>query len=329
MTVSRARPADVRRGMALIERAASLAGALGDPYLLGFARINLGTAWMTLGDWEESERALELGLRTLEEGRCVGVSWECSFARACMVNVLRCLGRMEELSALGNQWLRIAIENGDRYGGVWIRLHTAAGVLASGDPQAAQARLDESMAGWPGTLFTPQHMAAALLAAEIDLYRGDPARAVQRLDDCWATATRSFAMGWQVTRIWALQVRAGAAVALARAEPKHRDSSMATARRCLAGLLREGARPHAVGAALTVQAGLDAADGRTQAAALRLDRAASQFDAAKMGLHAASARWSRARLLGEDPEPFAQRSRALGVRDVDRWAAMYMPGTAA
>jgi serine/threonine protein kinase len=330
MTVSRARPQDVKRGRALIEKAAAIGERLGDPYVSGFARINAGTGHMTLGEWAEAREELDRGLQMLE-ARCTGVSWECSFARACMVNVLRCLGDLEQLGLRGREWLRIANENGDIYGAVWIRLHSAMVPLAGDDPAAAEVELRESVAGWSSTLFTPQHMVATLLATELDLYRGNPEVGSRRLEEVWKVATRSFAMGWQITRIWANELRGGSALEAARAGGSDRDQHLARARRCAALLEKEGKRPHARGPALVLQAGLASALGQSDRAADLLAQGAEQFTAAGMALHAASAQWGRGQLVSDAAATAAAGEaestlRSHGVKNVARWARMYLPG---
>jgi len=334
MTVSRARPQDVARGNALIEKAAAIGEKLGDPYVAGFARINAGTAHMTLGEWAAAREELDRGLHLLET-RCTGVSWECSFARSCMVNVLRCLGDLEQLGQRGGEWLRTASENGDIYGAVWMRLHTAMVPLAGDDPTTAEQELRDSVAGWSSTLFTPQHMVGILLATEVDLYRGNAQEAFPRLEEVWSVATRSFAMGWQITRIWALALRGGAALASARQHRAdggaERDQALARARRCAVLLDKEGRRPHARGPALVLHAGLASWREQPDRAAELLAQAAEQFRDAGMALHAASALWGRGQLVADAAAATAAGEaestlRASGVKNVARWARMYLPG---
>ncbi|HEY7372937.1 MAG TPA: protein kinase [Polyangia bacterium] len=334
MTVSRARPQDVARGNVLIEKAAAIGEKLGDPYVAGFARINAGTAHMTIGEWAAAREELDRGLHLLET-RCTGVSWECSFARSCMVNVLRCLGELDQLAQRGGEWLRTASENGDIYGAVWMRLHTAIVPLAADDPATTEQELRESVAGWSSTLFTPQHMVGILLATELDLYRGNAQVAAPRLEEVWSVATRSFAMGWQITRIWALALRGGAALAAARQQQgdggAERDQSLARARRCAALLDKEGRRPHARGPALVLHAGLASWQGQADQAAGLLAEAAEQFREAGMAIHAASALWGRGQLVSDAAAAAAAGEaeatlRARGVKNIARWARMYLPG---
>jgi tetratricopeptide (TPR) repeat protein len=330
MTVSQARPPDIARGNALIEQAAEIGKRLGDPYVAGFVRINAGTAHMTLGNWVAARAELEQGLQDLE-ARCTGVSWECSFARACLMNVLRCLGDLEQLRQRGREWLRTASENGDIYGAVWIRLHTAMVTLAGDDPTAADVELQESVSGWSSTLFTPQHMVRILLATEVDLYRGNAQVAFGRLEEVWKVATRSFAMGWQITRIWALSLRGGAALGAARAGEADREQRLARARQCAASLDKVSGQPHARGPALVLRAALANWAGQSDRAADLLAQAAEQFTAAGMVLHAASARWGRGQLASDgaaanDAIDAETTLRSHGVKNVARWARMYLPG---
>jgi hypothetical protein len=249
-----------------------------------------------------------------------------------MVNVLRCQGDLEQLGQRGGEWLRTASENGDIYGAVWMRLHTAMVPLAGDDPTTAELELRESVAGWSSTLFTPQHMVGILLATEVDLYRGNAQVAYPRLEEVWSVATRSFAMGWQITRIWALALRGGAALAAARQQHTNvgadRDQALARARRCAVLLDKEGRRPHARGPALVLHAALASWQGQTDRAADLLAQAAEQFRDAGMVLHAASALWGRGQLVSDAAAAESAEStlRARGVKNVAAWARMYLPG---
>jgi hypothetical protein len=210
-------------------------------------------------------------------------------------------------------------------------LHTAMVTLAGDDPAGADGELQKSVSGWSSTLFTPQHMVRILLATEVDLYRGNAQVAFGRLEEVWKVATRSFAMGWQITRIWALSLRGGAALAAARAGNAERDQKLARARQCAARLDKVTGRPHARGPALVLRAALANWAGQSDQAADLLAQAADQYTAAGMALHAASALWGRGQLVSDgaasnDAIEAEATLRAHGVKNVDRWARMYLPG---
>lgn len=329
LMIARGIPREVDKGRRLIAEAERIARAIGDPHLIGFARINAGTASMTLCELEAAARALDDGVRQLEE-ECTGVAWETSFAHAVRVNVLRLMGELGDLAVRGSAWLRTSDENGDRYGAVWIRIHTSSVLLAADDPDAARAQLTETANGWSAGLFTPQHMSATLLACECDLYRGDPAGALRRLERVWDIAEAAYATGWQMTRVLNLAMRASAAVACARTAPDERRRLLALATDDARRLDREG-RPYARAAAALIRGALAHQRGELERAVAELDAAAGGFDAARMKLYAACARRRRGELVGGDHgrAEVARADavlRAEGIRDVRRWTAVYAAG---
>jgi len=135
-TAAQGRKKAIEKGLRLISEAEHIGRKLDDPHLIGFAKINAGTAYMTLSEWARAHEQLQEGVRLLE-AHCTGVSWETSFAHVVSSNVLRFLGQIRDLEELGSEWQRIADSRGDLYGGVWIRLHTSTPLLAAGNAVAA------------------------------------------------------------------------------------------------------------------------------------------------------------------------------------------------
>ncbi|HEX3760040.1 MAG TPA: protein kinase [Kofleriaceae bacterium] len=329
LMIARGIPREIDKGRRLIAEAERIARAVGDPHLIGFAQINAGTASMTLCELEAAAHALDDGVRLLEQ-QCTGVAWECSFAHAVRVNVLRLMGEFGELAVRGSAWLRTSDGNGDRYGAVWIRIHTSSVLLAADDPGAAEAQLTETANGWSAGVFTPQHMSATQLACECDLYRGEPVAALRRLERVWKIADAAYATGWQITRVLNRLARASAALACGAATPAEQRWLIPLAGHDARQLEREG-RPYARAAAALIRAAIAHQRGEPERALAELDVAVLGFDAARMKLYAACARRRRGELLGGDAgrDEIARADavlRAEGIRDVRRWTAVYAAG---
>ena len=329
LMIARGVPKEAKKGAALQAQAEAIARELDDPHLIGFALTSAGTARMTQGRWAEAARLLAEGT-TLLEDQCTGVAWECSFARAVLGNVLRLKGDIRQLEERGRGWLRGAEAHGDRFGGVWLRLHLCSPVVAADDPERATDELTECIRGWEAGIFTPQHILGIMLLAECDLYRGEPKAALDRFAAAWKVAHDSFAMGWQVNRVLSRQIRANAPVMLAADGGRDADAHRAAAAKDAKAMVKEGP-PYGLAAAAVVRAGLSVQQGAEAQAVAELRTAAETFEAASMALYAASARRRLGKLLGGDEGAalIAGADAAMaaqGIRNPARWAAMYAAG---
>lgn len=328
-TVARGGAGEVERGERLLTQARRMCERLGDPYLLGFSQVVRGTSEMTLGRWRDAHALVTEGARILEE-HCTGVAWEYSQAHSCGVYSLTMLGDLAEAALQGHRWLRVAEQNGDRFGTVWLRINTSIPALATDGPEAAEEQVREALRGWHSESMTPQHLNALVTSVRCELYRGKPAAAWKLLEDSWKRAERDHAMGWQFTRVMATLLRAGTAVAMARTHPAEREALLRVARKDARRLEREGPH-HARGSAALVRAAVATAEGRQEEAVGALDAAMAAFTEAEMVLHAACARRRKGELLGgEEGQALVTASeetmRARGIREPARWAACFAPG---
>jgi serine/threonine protein kinase len=328
-TVARGGAGEVERGERLLTQARQMCERLGDPYLLGFSRVVRGTSEMTRGRWRNAHALVTEGSRILEE-HCTGVAWEYSQAHSCGVYSLTMLGDLAEAALQGNRWLRVAEQNGDRFGTVWLRINTSIPALATDGPEAAAERVREALRGWHSEGMTPQHLFALVSSARCELYRGEPAAAWKLLEDSWKRAEREHTMGWQFSRVMATLLRAGTAVAVARTRPAEREVLLRVARKDAQRLEREGPH-HARGSAALVRAAVASAEGHQEEAVRSLEAAITGFTEAEMVLHAACARRRQGELLGGDEgralvATSEETMRARGIREPARWAACFAPG---
>ncbi|HWO12034.1 MAG TPA: AAA family ATPase, partial [Polyangiaceae bacterium] len=330
-TAAQGRKKAIEKGLRLISEAEHIGRKLDDPHLIGFAKINAGTAYMTLSEWARAHEQLQEGVRLLE-AHCTGVSWETSFAHVVSSNVLRFLGQIRDLEELGSEWQRIADSRGDLYGGVWIRLHTSTPLLAAGNAVAAYESIDSAMREWSTDLFTPQHLVAAFLATECDLYTDQPEQAYQRMRQAWVAAKKSFAMGWQNNLIQALHARAAAALAWAEAQPARRPALLAEVRDAAKRLTRID-RDYSLGSASLLLAGVAQLAGQQEECLRELNLASSRFTAASMLVHAAVASRCMGKLRGgETGRDAVARADSLlhqqRIQSPGRWTAVHAPGFA-
>ncbi|HVE86846.1 MAG TPA: hypothetical protein VND93_28520, partial [Myxococcales bacterium] len=239
-------------------------------------------------------------------------------------------GEICRLASLSPGWLRLSQQNGDLYGAAWLKIFGTNALLAAGDMAGAVAMREDALTGFSAEAFTPQQCAEGMYGASHDLYRGDPAAALRRLDEIWEVAKSSGALMWQWTRVCASQIRGGAAVALARIRPAERGPLLAFARKVARRLDREN-RTYARAAASLIRGAIASTTGDPEAAVRELNAATAAFGESHMRLYAACASRRKGELLGGDEGRAMVGSadaalRDQGIQDVDRWTAMYAPG---
>ncbi|QRO00155.1 protein kinase [Archangium violaceum] len=327
---ARGGPADVKRGARFLEEGARRAEALGNPALTGFLRYVHGSIEMTLGNWRRSDALLAEAIRILEN-ECTGVMADLDQTYSCRVYVLKMLGELRELAAIGNRWLRFAEQNHNRYAAAWMHIHLAPARVAEDTPDEALAKLETLANGWSRERFTPQNLYAVLESARCDLYQDAPERAWARLEKAWPVGEANFVLGQLYFRIYALRIRAGTALAMAASHPAERERFRAVARRDLREFEGMRHRPDARVEARLLRATEAALDGKTSDAIQHLDGAEADFQRQEMPLHAASIRRRRGQLTGGEAgarliEEADAILKAAGIRDPARWAAMEAPG---
>ncbi|WP_164019988.1 serine/threonine-protein kinase PknK [Pyxidicoccus trucidator] len=333
VTLSQGTPSDVKRGTRFLEEGTRRVEALNNPAMTGFLKWIHGSAEMMAGNWRSADTILAEGIRILEN-EATGVISELDNLYSCRVYVLRMLGELPELAAIGNRWLRFAEQNQNRYASGWMHIHLAPTRVAEDAPAEALAKLEALANGWTDRRFTPHNLYAALESARCELYQGAPATAWERLKKVWPVAESHFLLGQMYFRIYALRVRAGTALAMAASRRAGREPFRAAARKDIQALEALRHRPDAQAEAQLLRATEAALDGKTADALRLLDGAEASFQRLEMPLHAASARRRRGQLTGGEAGArlIAEADailRAAGIRDPARWVVMEVPGVPA
>jgi serine/threonine protein kinase len=330
VTFARGSASDEKRGARYLEEGARRVKALNTPSLTGFFKYVDGSIEMMLGRWKRADAVLAEGIRILED-ECTGVMADLDQTYSCRVYVLKNLGELKELAAIGNRWLRFAEQNQNRYAAGWMHIHLAPTRVAAGNPGEALAKLEPLATGWSDKRFTPQHLYAVLESARCDLYQDAPATAWARLGKVWPVGEANFVLGQLYFRIYALRIRAGTALAMAASHPAERARYRLAALRDIRALEGLRHRQDARAEARLLRATEAALDGKTSDALRLLEDAEADFQRMDMPLHAASARRRRGQLTGGEAgarlitEADAVLT-AAGIRDPARWAAMEAPG---
>jgi hypothetical protein len=165
---------------------------------------------------------------------------------------------------------------------------------------------------------------------EVDLYDGEPERALARFEEAWADVKRSLMLTLQLYRVSAFDLKGRIALALAARDARGRSSHVSNARKA-ARKLRKEKNPWADALAALIEAGGHALLEQPADAFPRLREAEQAARAAHMGLHADVASLRRAQLgqSSGDRDEAARARKAMEaqrITDADAWANVLSPG---
>ena len=286
----------------VLDRALQLAEACDQPHALAVTLLTSGIAAFLQGRWSDARRGLEHAAAILQE-RCVGVSWELATARLMGCAAMFFLGDLKDLTQRIATLLHDADARGDLYEATALRTRVEhATLLAADQPDAAREHLAQAIAKWPGRDFHTQHWWSIMAQAEIELYRGEPARALELWLSSWPRIRRSLLLRVQYIRIESLHHRAVCALAAAGSTQRaaDREKFLRLADSDAHRLERERILWGDALAAV-IRAGVAAARGRRDAAASLFELAETRFRSAGMSLFAAAAHRRRGELLAVAP----------------------------
>jgi hypothetical protein len=185
------------------------------------------------------------------------------------------------------------------------------------------------MEQWTNQGYFLAHYWAMLGVAQVDLYAGRPDEAYARVKSEWPALSKSLLLRCQLIHIEALHVRGRCALGAAL-QSQDRARLLGEAEKDARAI--EGEKmAYATPLGLLLRAGIEAARGAIPASIALLEKAASLFEAADMGLFAAVSRRRMGELMGGGPGGayvagadawMSQRE----IRNPQRMTAMLAPG---
>ncbi len=305
-----------RRTAHLVAVSREVARAVGDPHATGVAVGSAGIAAYLEGRFDEARRLCDMAEATFRD-RCVGALWEWYTSQLFSLWSLVYLGELRELAQRMPRAIREAESRGDRFAATSLRTGTLTYYwLAADDPAGAEREADEAMRRWSKLGFLHQHWDDLLARCEIDLYRGQPQAALDRVTARWSDLTDAYLLMIQVSRVEAYSLRARAALACALAAAAGSDERRLFLKRARADARRIGREkaPWTRPLAQLLDGAIAAAQGQPERARERLATSVAGFGSVGMQLHRAAAE----RLLGQ-----LEGGDAGGVRVVtaDEWMA--------
>jgi eukaryotic-like serine/threonine-protein kinase len=279
----------------------------------------------------ERARSAEGAFRT----RCPGSAWELDTIQSFYLYALFYLGRLTELVQLTPAWLRLAQARGDLYACNQLRAGLATSAwLVGGQVDEAYAQVDEAernWAHWEQRGYHVQHYHQLLARANIDLYRGDAASAMARIEREWPQLAGSLLLRVSAVRIEGHTLRGRCALARAAELPAGERAPLLAVAERDARKVRKEVEHWARGLSALLLAGCAHLRDDRDDAIDALHTAIEHLDAAELAGHAAAARHHLGTLLGGS-EGGALHTAAVshfgahGVADLDAWIRMLAPG---
>jgi len=322
------------RGDRVYERFESFAEKLDDPFVRGFGLAMRGTMSWLLGDFRHTGELNREALAVFEAGG-VGVGWERTTAQIHRIGSMSMMGEWNRIAAELPGLLEEAASRGDRYAHVGLRLmpYPYWARLATDEPALARREIDDALSEWTPEGFHIQHCDAMFGLADVALYEGRGAEALEILESRRRGLRRSYLLHAQLTRVFFLALRARAALTVLGGEDGT-ERQRATARtgldRDVRRLCRESA-PWVRGWSLLLVAGSRSLDGRLEEAAAALASAELELGRADLLAHRAACQWRRGALSGGDEGRLLRNEAeawmaARGILVPERFADMFVPG---
>jgi serine/threonine protein kinase/Cdc6-like AAA superfamily ATPase len=309
--------------------AREIAATVENPHALALVNGGAGIAALLRGDFAEALRLCDDSEAVFRE-QCTGVSWELGTAKLFAARALLHMGNIAEIQRRVPAAIKEARERGDLFAETSLRATVMPFVLLASDAAAeAEQEAADALSRWHPHGFQVQHYYQLVSQVSVDLYRGEIAKALARLDESWPKIRRSLLLRVHFIRLTLLDLRARVAVAAARNggkdEPRHHAQATVDARR-----LAKAGMPWVRPLAIALRAGTEARRAPDVAAQLLAD-AVRGFDEAGLALHAAAADRRRGRIIGGDEgralvangEEFMKSQR---ISNFDRWTDMLLPG---
>jgi tRNA A-37 threonylcarbamoyl transferase component Bud32 len=321
-----------RRILVDAERAAERAPSIQARGFVASARAV--TAWCA-GRWREcivrGDEAIAIFTAAPQK-----VAWEIGSLNAFWrLPAMLHTGDLEALGRRARECLREAEELGDRYIATTLRTNVVPITWMQIDkPDQARQESAEAIRQWSrDPTWHIQHWCDFFGQSHVDMYLGEGARALERLEQAWPRMRRAHLMRIATQRLQTIQLRAHCALcAAAEARGTRRTALIDAADRDRKRLMREaGPWPEAI--ATTLAAGVANLRGDRQRCLTLLADAERQYVRLEMMLVTAAVRRRRGLIIGGDEgralvATADQFFAAQRVVRPERWAAALAPGCA-
>jgi tRNA A-37 threonylcarbamoyl transferase component Bud32/tetratricopeptide (TPR) repeat protein len=295
-----------------------------------FAFAGPGFGFFLSGRFREAADDLSAALDLLKDGSS-GFVYEHVTARIFMIESLHYMGGYAELGRLQDEGMRSAVERGDVYATVSMRIgHCGMAWLVEDRPDVADDHAVAAIAEWSSRALHVEHILGLVARVHAKLYADDPEHAHALASEMLRRQRESLLWRLQITRLRSIHHRGTTALAMIERGLGDRDALLREAEQAARATERERvewAQPFA----MILRAGIALRSDARARAIGHLDAAAREFDAAAMKGYAAATRDRAARLRADDStaqeiEHAAEFFRSEGVLVPDRMIATLAPG---
>jgi len=313
-----------------LAKARAIAERTRDPQSIAYAIANSAVSHYLVGDFPRTVTDADRA-EVMFRDRVPGTSWEQATAHHFALMALVHLGKLRELQRRHPIYLRDALDRGDVYAAVCMRMGYANFVwLVRGDPEGARREVHEAMQTWSKKGCHLEHFYELVALVNADLYDKRPAEGLRRVNERWGALRGVLLFRIETVRIRCLDMRARCALAVASERPEECAALLAAVERDARRIGRERA-PWATSLARLLRASAASIRGDQARATKLLREAIAGFESAQMAMHATAGRYRLARLVGGDEQRAleAQASawmREQGVADAEALVSVLAPG---
>ncbi len=328
MNVSASGTRSLPRAQKLERLVDDLAHQLNNPHRNAQRNFSVGWSRYLLGNFERGFELLDKADQQFRELAEVSY-WERDSSRIFLISCLWFLGRVRELGSRVAEYGEDAVRRGDGYMNAFLASGYAnASWLAADDPARCIREATTVFERWPIVANDLQRYYAIVACSQADLYLGDAASALARIDDSWRRLYWGILAHVQLSRVQALHLRARAVVGVLASSPDdlalRRDAERSVRR-----ISRERF-PCARAMAGSLEASLELLGGRRESAAARFAEAAKLFDEVSMALYAAACRYREGEVRGGEQgnalrEAAETFMRAETIKNPQRMVDMLVP----
>lgn len=314
----------------LVAYARGLAKSSGRQHVIALCLASEGGCDYLMGQWKSAAERCREGVRELKVRR-EGTTYEIDSLTVFGLSAMALAGEFEELAVQVPKEIREADERRDRFASVNLRLgHINALWLVADDVETATRRCEEASQFLSKSAFHVQHYYDMLARMHIDLYRGDAASALERVEANWEALWNSMLTRVQHPRMFGyyLRIRASAAYAWDVEGPEQRRLLSVVDKFSK----KLGAESATWGgpAAQSVLASAEALRGNDERARDLLASAIEGFARVDMPVHAAAVRRRLGELTGGDEgaqlvHESNREMREHCVVDPEKLTAIYAP----
>ena len=316
-----------KRRIDLCQRIDEMATRLGDPASLGLAAGARGVSAINIGLFAEACTFLGKAEQIFRD-QCTGHRWEIATAQIFGLFAAVLQGRVREVIQRFPVLLEEAGARGDLYTATTLQAALGFYVpLARDEPEAAYRAIEDALGRWSAAGFTLQHANGLNSLTYVDLYSGDPARALARVRATWPAVKKSLLLRVEVMRSLLMSLLGRAT--LAEGARTGSSALVDEADRIGAQMAREPAL-HCIGNGLAVRACCAIVRADRAAALPLLAEAEAMLERAELGLNLVMLRRAHGRFIG-GAEGDAMVSaadtfmRAEGLQVPERIVRMFAP----